>query len=302
MLIALLLTTPQALAEEAKFEGVKPPAEETPKTETAMSANLGGTFAAGNSESISFNAGADFRYKWKRNQIGLVGGLAIGSGAVDVDANGFLDDTERCIGATGKDCQPTTEKYNLDLRYDRFVNKKSSIYVLVGGLHDKFGGFDLRVHGQIGVASNVIDREKTKLKLEIGADVANEDFVEGVVPNSQLLIAIQTGVAYTHSFNDNVSFTDSLSLYVPLVTQPAGAAFAPSFADVRVGNTAGITAKMTDKLSISVSDTFAWRNQPVAPPEGFGEDSDNNGNISFAEGGRSHIDNTLSVALVASLL
>lgn len=300
MLIALsLLSTAQA--EEAKFEGTKS-GDEFPKAETRLTANLGGNFVAGNSESINFNAGFDLQHKWRRNQIGLVGGAAIGSGAVDVDADGFLSPEERCIGATGNDCQPTTEKYNLDLRYDRFVSKRSSLYLLLGGLHDKFGGYDLRAHGQLGVAHLLVNRDKTHLKIEIGVDAANEDFVEGVEPNSQFLLALQAGLAADHAFNDNVSLSDTLVIYDPFLTMPEGGEFAPSFADVRITNTATITAKMTDRLSVSVSDAFGWRNLPVAPPEGVGSDVDGDGYITFDEGGRSHFENTLTVALVASIL
>lgn len=288
MLIALALTS-YAHAEEPTFVGTKT-GDETPKVETHLTANLGGNFTAGNSESITFNAGFDFSHKWKRNQIGLVGGAAIGYGAVDADANQFLDEEERCVGATGNDCQSTAERYSAEARYDRFFSKTDSLYVLVGGLHDKFAGFEIRTHGQVGYAKHIISEDKTHLKVEAGVDFANEQYVPGVVPESANLLAVQIAADYSHQFNDQVSFTDGLKIYEPLLTQPDGSPFAPHFTDIRIDNVAAISAKMSDKLSVSVSDTLAWRNEPVAPPEGFEGQS------------RSNIDNTITVALVASIL
>lgn len=278
-----------AHAEDAKFEGTKT-GDEAEKAETHLKANLGGNFSAGNSESIAFNGGLNVDVKWKRNEVGVIANTAIGYGAVDVDANGFLDSSERCVGATGHDCSPTAEMYSLDGRYDRYFSKTSSLYILAGVYHDRFAGYDLRSHGQLGYANTPIDDGDTKLKVEAGVDFANEDYVEGVEPNATKLLALQIAGAYTHNFNANVSFTDGLTVYEPLLTQPDGSPFAPHFTDIRIGNNASITSKMSDKLSISVSDVLAWRNEPVAPPSGFEDES------------RSNIDNTLSVALVASLL
>jgi hypothetical protein len=282
----LLAFAPLAHAEDPTFVGTKT-AEEAAKPETHLTANAGGTFTVGNSESVTFNAGIDLSHKWTSNQLGIVGGAALGFGATDTNADGFLASDERCIGVGP--CAATAERYALDGRYDRFVSDKSSLYVLVGGFHDKFAGFELRVHGQLGYARHLVDNDRTHLKVEAGVDIANEAYVEGVTPASARLIAAQVAAAFDHKFNDNVGFSDALTLYEPVLTQPDGSPFAPHFTDLRINNVATLSSKVSDKLSISLTDTLAWRNEPIAAPDGITDS-------------RSPIDNTVAVALVASLL
>jgi hypothetical protein len=93
----------------------------------------------------------------------------------------------------------------------------------------------------------------------------------------------------THNFNESVSFSDTLTAYEPVLTQPEGSEFSPYFTDLRIANTATLSAKLSDRFSVSVSDTLAWRNEPVSAPEGVSEK-------------RANVDNTLMVALVASIL
>ena len=284
----LLTLVALAHAEDASFVGTKT-GDENQKPETHLTANAGGNFTSGNAESVTFNAGVDVSHKWKRNQVEVVGGAALGFGATDVNADGFLASDERCIGVQGKECDATAERYSVDARYDRFISEKSSLYLLGGAFHDKFAGFELRTHGQLGYAFRPIENTSSHLKVEAGIDFANEQYVEGVVPASANLIAAQVAANFEHTFNESVGFKDSLTVYEPILTQPEGSPFAPHLTDIRIGNVATISAKMSDKLSLSVSDTLAWRNEPIAAPEGIDET-------------RARLDNTLSVALVASLL
>lgn len=287
-MLLVVLSTTFAHAEEPKFE-VPKAVEAAPAPETRLTANIGGNFTTGNSESVSINGGFDAMHHWKRNQVGAVGGVSVGFGAIDENADGFLAGSERCLGVADKECASTAERYGVDVRYDRFLSKRDSLYVLVGAFHDPFAGFELRSHAQVGYARLLVNRQTTHLSLELGIDGANEDYVEGVVPASTRLVAAQAALKFDHAFNESVGFTNTLTAYEPVLTQPDGSDFAPHFTDLRINNTATISAKMTDKLSISVSDTLAWRNEPVSAPTGVGES-------------RANLDNTLSIALVASIL
>lgn len=289
MTLILVLTT-LAFAEDPTFVGAAAPAAaQAPAPETHLKASAGGTFTAGNSEAVTLNAGLDASHKWTNNQLGVLGSAALGFGATDANADGFLSSDERCLGLANKACDSTAERFSLDARYDRFFSVKSSLYLLAGGFHDKFAGFALRSHVQLGYANHVIDQKDTHLKLEAGVDFANEAYVAGVTPASAKLLGVQLGLGFDHTFNANVAFSDGLTVYEPLVTQPEGSPFAPHFTDIRLGNVATISAKMTDKLSINLSDSLAWRNEPIAAPAGITET-------------RSPFDNTLGVAMVASLL
>ncbi len=287
MLLVLGLA-PVALAAEPTFDKATP-MDDMPAAETKLSAQVGGNFTTGNAESVTVTGGLDTSHRWKRNRLGAVAAINVGFGAVDVNADGFLDESERCIRVEGKDCASTAERYGADLRYDRFLSSRDSLYLLGGALHDPFVGFELRSHVQLGYARLLVNEADTHLALEAGADVAHEQYVEGLVPASTNLVAAQVALKFDHVFNEGVSFADALVVYEPILTQPEGAAFSPHFTDFRVSNVATLAAKVSTKLSVNVSDTVEFRNEPIAPPEGV-------------TGTRSPIDNTLSVALVASIL
>jgi putative salt-induced outer membrane protein YdiY len=284
----LFLASFQALAEEPTFDTVKP-VEAAVAPVTRLTANIGGNLTTGNSEAVSVNGGVEGSHHWGRNELSLAGGITLGFGAIDENADGFLAEAERCLGVEGKECASTAERVALDLRYDRFLSDKDSLYVLVGAFHDPFAGFELRSHAQLGYARVLVATAATGLSVELGADVANEDYVEGVTPASAKLIAAQASMKLTHNFNESVSFSDTLTAYEPVLTQPEGSEFSPYFTDLRIANTATLSAKLSDRFSVSVSDTLAWRNEPVSAPEGVSEK-------------RANVDNTLMVALVASIL
>ncbi len=103
----------------------------------------------------------------------------------------------------------------------------------------------------------------TGLSVELGAEVANEDYVEGVVPASAKLIAAQASRKLTHNFNESVSFSATLTAYEPVLSQSEGSELSPYFTDLRIANTTTLSATLSDRFSVSVSDTLAWRNEPV---------------------------------------
>ena len=85
----LVLSLLPAYAEEPTFTTVKT-VEAVAAPVTKLTANLGGNFTTGNSESVAINGGFDASHHWLRNELALVGGVAVGFGAVDENADGFL--------------------------------------------------------------------------------------------------------------------------------------------------------------------------------------------------------------------
>ncbi len=283
LLFFIVLPAP---ADEPTFDTTKS-VEQAEKPVTHLAATLGGTLTSGNTESLVVNGGITASHHWLRNELGLAAGLNEGLGAVDANADGYLAGAERCFGVGP--CAKTAERLSADVRYDRFLTEHASIYVLVGALHDPFVGFAHREHGQIGYAYTLVDTKADRLKAELGADLANEQYVVGVAPSWTHLVAAQVGVQYTHTFNDAVAFGDALTAYEPVLTQPEGQDFAPHLTDVRLTNEASITARAGESLGIRLTDTLVWRNEPIAAPAGV-------------PGTRAALDNTVSITLVASLL
>lgn len=248
MSLLSLLAVSVALAEDPVFVGTAAPIPEVPKAETDLSAELGFAWTTGNTMTYTLNAGVNASHKWSKNKLGVVGGINQGQSVVDGDGDGKLSDAEREVGYA-----PTAKRVFVDGRYDRFFGEKNSLYVLGGWLTDSFAGYDYRAHEQIGYSRALVGTDRTKLVAELGADVAEENYVEGVDPNSDVIVAARVLVGLDHKFNENVAFSDKLEVYENVL--------AP--ADLRVTNAASITASLSDRFSLKLSHALAFDNVPV---------------------------------------
>lgn len=247
----LLVLATLAQAEDSKFEGTKAPEAEVPKTEAHAAAELGGVLSFGNTESMALTGQGTVSYKWRKNQISGTFGINWGQSRIDTDADGFLSEAERAEDYT----QTAGREYGT-VRYDRFVTKRDSLYVLAGGFNDKFAGYDYRINGQVGWSHGFVDTKTTLFKAEAGVDVAQEDFVAGVEPSEQTVVSARIQASLRQNFNAHVAFEDTVEIYESVL----------DYEDLRVYNTAAISATMTNRLALKLSHQLAFDNVPV---EGF---------------------------------
>ena len=262
-------------AEETTFEGTAElPEEEVKKPETHITGELGGSFASGNSNFYTVNGLLNGSHKFKKNQFSLIAGVNLGGAQP-------LPVVETTTGGGTVEVPPAEpDKYienvrrlYTDARYDRFLSDKDSLYVLAGAFHDKYAGYDIRAHEQIGYSRLFVDNDKTKFRGEIGADWAQEDyFDETIDPNFQHIIAARIMLGVKQNFNDKVSFEDIFEAYENVI----------DLEDLRILNTAALTSTLSGKLSLKLSHTLIFDNVPVE--------------------GLKKLDQTTMVTLVVSLL
>lgn len=246
-----LLAISAAFAEESKFEGAKQGDDDKKKTEAHATVELGGSITSGNTETMALTGLGNVSYRWRRNGLSATFGVNWGQSKIDTDGDGLLSTVERDAEYT-----KTAERVYGTLRYDRFLGKRDSLYLLGGGFSDSFAGYDYRVNGQLGWSHNFVDRENAGLRGELGVDIAREDFVEGIDPNAQTVVAARLLLGGRYAFNKNVSVEDTLEIYEGVL----------DFTDFRLNNTASITAALGAKLSLKLSHQLAFDNVPV---EGF---------------------------------
>ncbi len=264
MIVALLAL---AHAADPAFVGADTAGQAFPKPVTRLAAELGGAFTSGNTSTYTLNASVDADHRWTRNKVGVDAGANLGRSVIDTNGDGHVTEDERAAGWA-----ETAKKVWVDARYDRYVGRRGSLYVLAGTLLDPFAGYDNRSHVQLGYSRLLYDKKPTQLVAEAGADGAREDFVAGVDPAEAYVVSVRVMVGLTHAFNENVSFTDTLEVYESV----------PNLADLRVLNQAALTAKLADKFSLKLSHNLTFDNEPV---EGFRP-----------------LDHTTTVTFVASIL
>ncbi|MBX2803785.1 MAG: DUF481 domain-containing protein [Myxococcales bacterium] len=272
MMLLVALTT-ISMAQDTEFAGTEAPPEEdaisVDEAETNLSAELGGIWTSGNAQAYSLNAGLLFGNRWERNKIGIVAGAAAGAAVADVNANGLLEDDEIEAGYI-----ENARRFFGEVRYDRYVSGKDSFYGLVGGFHDRFAGYDLRSHEQVGYSRLLVDEESTNVRGEVGIDWAQEFYTldSGADPRFQNIFAARLLLGATHAFNENVSVADTFEIYENVV----------DLADVRILNTASLSASLSSDFTVKLSHSLIWDNVPVT---GFRK-----------------FDQTTGVTLVATLL
>lgn len=251
-MLALLRATAPAAAQDDVFVDAAKPTEAVAEPETKLSAEVGGTFATGNVEFYTVNGGVTFSRKWKKNQVSAMALANTGKGVVDADGSATLSEAERSTGRV-----ETARRYEAEARYDRFVGEQTSLYVLGGALVDPFAGYDLRSHEQLGVSRQFIKREKLTLVGELGADYAQENYVDGADPDYLDVIAARAMVGVGVKFNENVSLSEELEVFENIL-QPD---------DVRVLNNFAFTTKLSDKFSIKPSHALVFDNVPAPVPD-----------------------------------
>lgn len=247
----LLLVSAHAWAADPAFEGAQKPGSIPMEPVTTLFAEFGGAWVSGNTVAYTLNGAARGAHRWKYNQVSARLGAMVGRAVADTDGNGHLSDDERTAGEA-----ETARRYEGEVRYDRFLSRKDSLYVLSGAFADRFAGYDWQVHGQLGVSHAFVQMKTAAFYGEIGVDVAREDFIEGADPNAQNVISPRLLIGGGYAFNPAVRIDDQVELLENLLQRD----------DIRVRETASLTAALTTKLSIRVSYTLAFDNVPVKGP------------------------------------
>lgn len=129
--------------------------------ETKLEIMAGGMLAAGNSESLAATGAGKFLLRRGDDQLtaALAGNYAV-SEPISDDPD--VDDL---------DWEPTVENVQGNVRYDRFLTDRLSLFISVSGRYDRFQGLDLRLNVDPGVAYYFIQEQNQKFWGEIGYDL-----------------------------------------------------------------------------------------------------------------------------------
>jgi putative salt-induced outer membrane protein YdiY len=264
MLVSALLCATVAHAEDSAFAGTAKPVEDPAEgTDTHLTAEAGGTYTSGNAAFYAVTALAKFDHTWaERNKFSANAGFQFGGSKVDANLDGFLDADERATPY-----EENARRIAGEVRYDRFLTDHDALYALAGAFHDPWAGYDLRSHEQIGYSRLLVKTENTQFRAELGADVAQENYVTGVVPNYEDILAARILLGLDVKFNEHTGFSETFETYENVL----------EFEDVRILNTATFTSTLTKVLALKLSHILAWDNVPV---DGYAE-LDQTGMVTF---------------------
>lgn len=250
-------------AEDAPAEGAEgepAPVDPHANDATQFDIALGGIFNTGNSRSLAFTAGANFRLRRTIHQFAT-------SAAGNYGATG-VPDSKRFVSTVG----------NVQglVRYDVFFAKRWTAFTQVTARHDTFQGLDYRMNVDPGFAFYALNKPKHRLWFEAGYDFQYDLRTDAAIilrdvdgnpvldidGNTQRDPAIdkvfinhaaRLYAGYSNKLSDKVSFDTGLE-YLQSVIDPKV---------FRLIYLAGLNTQIVENFSLAVTFALRYENKPL---------------------------------------
>ena len=92
-------------------------------------------------------------------------------------------------------------------------------------------------------ALRVVDGLPALRLRQLGFDVANEDYVTGVSPGSEIIYSVREALGVKHKFNEQVAIEEKVEAYESV----------EDFSNTRVLNTLALTSNVSGKLAVKLT-------------------------------------------------
>jgi len=173
---ALLLAAPFVAAQEEETE-----------SPWAGKATLGYLATSGNTDNSTLNSSFEISYStgdWKH----LFGA--------------------RAINAT-EDELTTVEAYEANWKSERSLSEHNYLFGQLDWRKDRFSGYETQFSQSAGYGRRLIDKEKHKLNVEIGAGVRQSELIDGTDENETI---IRAGLGYAWQISETAAFTQDFKV------------------------------------------------------------------------------------------
>ncbi len=221
------------------------------RPETRLSVEAGGNSSMGNVGTSVLYSRFYGHHRWGWNRFSLKGRAEYGQSIIDQNGDGTIDDFERDAGF-----ERTSQHFEADARYDRFIGRLSSVYTLAGWMNDPFSGYLQRVHGQSGVSQFLVEAEGHEVVGETGFDVAHERYVDDVYPRQDMVYSARGYMGWTATVSDAFQVNNSVESFLNVEDTD----------DLRIKGEVALSMRATDILSVKTSYHVEHATLPI---EGF---------------------------------
>jgi hypothetical protein len=261
VLAAVAIVCSTVRADPPKWE-YKKPEEVKKKVEWKVSAQLGLILTTGNSNNLSFSAGASASRFDGKNKLSLdVNGAyarAVVITAVDQNGDGRISPLE-----ISNSQQETTALWNVALRYDRFFTKNNSVYAALVAYGNKPAGKTVAGGGQVGYARQLYKSDWHALDLEAGYDYTYVNYVAPNTPDVQLH-SLRLFAGYTLTTSKDTQFTAGIEALLNLNPVDIGGFHSDPLGATRVNAKTILTTRVYKMVALRLSFTARYDNAP--PP------------------------------------
>jgi len=253
--------------KDPKFEfGKAEEVEKVKDVEWDAQAEGGLVFTTGNSETTTLAAGLKAARKTGQNKLALEGGITYARSSLlilrdDPTLPGQVDGQVDGPSEIATDTQTTAETMAAKLRYDRFLNKSSSLFIAALAGRDVPAGKESTLGGQLGYSRVLLKTKVAEAVAELGYDYSHEDLVasDGVSIHS-----VRGFLGYKAEMTPGTTLVTSLEglsnlNHEDLATRADGAGI---FRDTRINLKFAISAKLGVNLAVQTSIEAKYDNRP----------------------------------------
>ena len=212
-------------------------------------ADLSLVITGGNSAATTLGLRNLAEYYWEASSLRFdLGGLS--SESRSADDRVAVETGDGGFDVVEADRQKTAENYFANLRYDYALSDRWYAFTIGGWDRNRFAGYDDRWQGALGVGWVAVDKERTKLDLDIAGTYTSESPILG--PTNDFG-GVRLAYAYEQHLTENTSFFSTLVL------------------DQNIKNTDDLRADFFNALEISITELIflrtsfriLWRNDPL---------------------------------------
>jgi len=223
------------------------------EAESKLNLEAGGNSAMGNVGTSVLVSRFDGSHRWDWHRLSMKGRAEYGQSIVDQNGDGTIDEFERDVGF-----ERTSQHFEVDGRYDRFLGRLTSTYLLAGWMNDPFTGYQRRLHSQTGLSQFLVEKDEHEVVGEAGFDLAHERYVPEVALADDKVYSARGFLEWTVEVSDSFALDQSVESFLNVEDR----------SDVRVIGEVGLSLKATDLLSVRTSYLVEHATLPI---EGFRE-------------------------------
>lgn len=255
-----ILAVPGAHAQSAGDEGthqeaaVDPSAVEAPEDGAELDFQwLGGfNLSTGNARTFTLNTGLNFSWKEGPHVLDFTSVANLGW-AVPTDDDSTLE--RENVGGIVNEDNRNAQNVIGRLRYDYFLTDDDALFAAVWGRHDPLAGLAFRLQLQAGYLRNLYRAEDVRIWGEVGYDATldwqdpeDEDETNPVDQHSARLF-----LGYDNKMNEVLTFRTGFEALFDVQNSN----------NFRFFSNSVLTSKVNDVLSLALSFTLIYDNEPV---------------------------------------
>jgi hypothetical protein len=265
-----------------------PPA---PPAEWKVQSKGGFIMTSGNSQATNVSFGVNGSRKEGNNKLSLEAGVAYGR-SKNLVAHAVQDQADpgtSRIEYLDRQTVVSTNNWATKGRYDRFLSENNTTYASTQWAGDKIAGKTLFGGGQLGYSRQLWKNDMNLVVAELGYDFSYERYVQQsgktvdpvTIHSARILLGETLSLTESTGLTTSVEALFNLNKETKAIDVSNGQKGVAALSDTRINAKAGITTNLWKKLSLGLSFTLKYDQNPAPRPVPSNTDAPPNTTVSY---------------------